>query len=182
MVKCWFSWFSVSCLEEAWSSPWTYQPWSQDTSPAYLLSQLFGVFVPVSHFSNSTNVFHLYWTISYIASQLQAVVSKFNIYVDKINKIRRNTILVRIYLNWILLLISGICFISYLFWSYMSTIIFYENTSTMWYCNIILFRTHLLAWDWVISLLTRASLLFLSISSLVQEDLVTGLFVSATWP
>ena len=32
---------------------------------------------------------------------------------------------------WILLLISGICFISYLFWSYMSTIIFYENTSTM---------------------------------------------------
>ena len=47
-------------------------------------------------------------------------------------------------------------------------------------CNILPSQSHLVAWDWLICLLAKASLLFLSISSLVQEDLGSGLLVSTT--
>ena len=47
-------------------------------------------------------------------------------------------------------------------------------------CYIPLSQSHLLAWDWLICLLAMAFLLFLSISFLVQEDLVSGLLVTTT--
>ena len=47
-------------------------------------------------------------------------------------------------------------------------------------CNILPSQSHLVAWDWLICLLAKASLLFLSISSLVQEDHGSGLLVSTT--
>ena len=49
-------------------------------------------------------------------------------------------------------------------------------------CYNPLSQSHLLAWDWLICLLAMASLLFLSISSLVQEVIVTGLLLTAIWP